>query len=186
MDYSEFYGKFWNYSPRQWRNVGIVFEGDTTGINKGYMLDVLEENGDRLGYVLFFIQIMILKQEIANNKWYIVKGLRPEMIYDRWTLQTTKLVRYVRDENGNVKPKIAERPYTHVYNCYRTWLKQLMYEIKHKVGRYDHRTNLVDELTIQLEPEKINRWIDAFSEEWIAEWVYDPDHIREDEDDRVE
>lgn len=185
MNFSEFYGKYWNYTPRQWRNVGLVFEGNTTGINKDFMLEALKENGDRLGYVLYFIQIMILKREIANNNRYISSGIRPELIYDKWTIKSTKIQQYIRDESGNIKPNVLKRPYTHVLNCYNKWLKQLMSDVHKLIGRYDHRINSIDEVTTYLEPEVINNWIDKYSEDWISEWVYEPDtEIDEDDDDK--
>ena len=54
-------------------------------------------------------------------------------------------------------------------------MKQLMYEIKNRVGRYEHRTNDQHEKTTFLEPEKMTKWLDEYSEDWMAQWVYDPD-----------
>ena len=53
-------------------------------------------------------------------------------------------------------------------------MKQLMYEIKNRVGRYDHRTNDMHEKTTFLEPERMTKWLDEYSENWMAQWVYDP------------
>lgn len=174
MNYREIYGKMWDYTPRQWRNLGLQFEKETTYLKPEYVVECLEEDGRNMGNMLMFVQIMLLKSEIHNNNSYIQEGVRPELLYDRWTWKTTKLHDYVRDDTGNIKESIKSRAQTHIFNCYKTWMKQLMYEIKNRVGRYDYRTNDMHEKTTFLEPERMTKWLDEYSENWMEQWVYDP------------
>ena len=182
MNYSEYYGKYWNYTQRQWQNLGIKFDKGGSNVNHEFMLECLETNSNTSWYVFLFIQVMILKHEIAENNWVITSGIKPELLYDRWTWKSTKIPQYVRDESGELRPNVRKHPYTHVLNTFRMWMKQLVHEIYNKTGRYEQRADIIYNNTVILEPQKLNEWIDKCSEEWINQWVQMPEEIFDDED----
>lgn len=176
MDYNEIYGKYWIYNTRQWSNLGLKFDAGGTNINSDFMLECLTEDNNTLGYVMLFIQIMILKNELLNkNNTYINSGLRPELLYDRWTWKSTKISKYIRNVDGDIKANVIKHPYTHILNTYKMWMKQLVYEIYNKKGQYEQRSNDLYDKTVLLEPRQLNDWIDTCSEEWINQWVFIPD-----------
>ena len=172
----------WDYTLRQWKNLGLRFETGNSYLKPDYVIECLEENGRQMGYMLMFVQIAILKGEIGKGNTYLTSGLRPEILYDRWTWKTTKLPKYVRNEDGDIKPSILKQPQTHIFNCYRTWMKQLVDDIRNDIGRYEHRTNLMDESVVYLEPQHINNMIDERSENWIMYWVFEPDREENEEE----
>ena len=177
MNYSEHYGKFWNYNQRQWANLGIKFDKGGSSVNREFMLDCLETTSDTLWYVVLFIQIVLLKHEIADNNWVVTSGLKPELLYDRWTWKSTKIPQYIRDEAGELRPNVQKHPYTHLYNTFRMWMKQLIHEIYNKTGRYEQRSDTMYNHTVLLEPQKLNEWIDECSEDWVKQWVLIPDEM---------
>lgn len=182
MLYRDIYGKMWDYTLRQWKNLGLRFEDGNSYLKPDYVIAMLEENGRGLIYMLMFIQIAILKHEIGKGNTYITSGLRPELLYDKWALRTTKIYTYVRDADGNIKQSIVKRPQTHLFNVYRNWMKQLISEIHTNIGRYEHRNNCMDERTVYLEPQHINDMIDEQSENWICNWVFEPDRVEDEEE----
>lgn len=182
MQYRAIYGKMWDYTRRQWTNLGLRFETGNTYLKPDYVIECLEENGKNMGYMLMFIQISIVKCEIGKGNDYITSGLRPELLYDKWTWRSTNIYNYVRGDDGKIKPSILKRPQTHLFNIYRNWMKQLVSEIYTLTGRYAHRSNLMDERTVYLEPEHINYMIDEQSGNWIYQWVYAPDMIAEEDE----
>lgn len=176
MDFSDYYGKFWKYSQRQWANLGVKFRKGTTFIDDEYIIECLQSNKDGLGYVCLFIQIMILKNELAHNKFF-TSGMRPELLYDRWTWKITKLPSYVLDETGNIKKSVKKQPYTHILNTHLMWMRQLAHEVRNVPGKYENRSSEIYDKTVLLEPQKLNEWVEKCSEEWISQWVYIPDEI---------
>lgn len=163
MLYREVYGKYWNISPRQWRNLGIVFDVGTTGINSVFALEAIECDGPELYYLLLFAQIIIIKEMIIGGNDEICRGIIPEIIYDRITSRSANIQKYLRNANGDIKPSIIKQPYTHLLNCIRKWISQCMYDIKNHVGRYAHRTALMSNLTIQIDEYRLAEWRDAYS-----------------------
>lgn len=174
MDYRDFYGKYWGYTPRQWRNLGVRFQSE----NKGYLdpacvLDALTENGDRLGYIMLYAQISILMTEISKGNDLLMDGVIPEILYDRWTWKSTKLSASIYDKNGKIKPCVAASPHTHVFNVYRKWMKQLVHDIYNHIGRDEHRTFGVYERMRHMDPVKMAQWLDTFPECWGSNWAYE-------------
>lgn len=186
MNFIDFYGKYWTYSNRQWRNLGIKFQDMLHGLmDEQYLIECfLDDDNTQLGYALMFQQIMFLKRELNSGNWYIGKGMKPELIYDTYSINTANIKRYLFNEMGELKPSIRKRPVTHIRNCYKTWLNQLMYKIApiNNIHRAESNRNAMYERTVLMEPEVINTWIDKYSEQWINEWVYEPDMVDNDEE----
>lgn len=171
----------WDYTLRQWKNLGLRFESGNSYLKPDYVIECLRENGSQMGYMLMFVQIAILKCEISKGNDYITSGLRPEFLYDSWTWRTTKIHKYVTDDDGNIKASILKHPQTHIFNIYRKWMKQLVCEIHNNIGRYEHRNNAMDEKTVYLEPQRINDMIDEQCENWILYWVFDPEQVNDED-----
>lgn len=182
MQYRDIYGKMWDYTLRQWKNLGLQFETGNSYLKPNYVIECLKENGRQMGYMLMFVQIAILKGEIVKGNDFITSGLRPEFLYDKWTLRTVMIQKYITDIDGNIKASILKQPQTHLFNIYRNWMKQLVSDIYKNIGRYEHRNNSLDEKTVYLEPQHINDMIDDRSENWIIYWVFESDTVGEEDD----
>lgn len=188
----EFFGKYWDYSNRQWSNLGVKFTNVRMGIiDEQWFVDEIRNNEGisvPLSYALMQMHVLFVKMLIASGNQPMCLGITPELLYDRMTWKLCNIQKHVRDVNGNFKPSFLNHPITHVRNCMRTWMKQLAYEMDtkndHHTHRYERKAKQLAEKTVYLEPEEINRWIDQFSEDWINCYVYDPDRQLEDDNDK--
>lgn len=134
--YNELFGKHWSWTQRQWRNVGIVFWKDTTGVDRNYAREALMEGGNKLGYLMLFAIILHFKRAILDGNNSITVGLMPELLYDEIMERAVKFVRSCED--GELKQSIIDQPYTHIVNIIKVWFKQILFKTK-ITGRYTWR-----------------------------------------------
>ena len=182
LDYRDFYGKYWGYTARQWRNLGLQFVSGTTYLQPEYVLDALKANNGQLGYIMLFVQISILQTEIHKQNTLLLSGVVPEILYDRWTWKSMRLSASIYDKDGSIKPRVGETPQTHIFNLYRKWMKQLVHDMYNHIGRSEHRTQEINARMIHCAPDKLALWLDQFPENWIGDWVFDPDGLIAEDD----
>lgn len=134
--YNELFGKHWNWTKRQWRNVGLVFWRDTTGVDKAYAREALIEGGNKLGYLMLFAIILHIKRMIVDGNNSITLGVMPELLYDEIMERAVKFVKSC--EERELKPSVYDKPYTHIVNIINVWFKQVLYKTN-VTGRYTWR-----------------------------------------------
>lgn len=134
--YNELFGKHWNWTKRQWRNVGLIFWRDTTGVDKAYACEALIEGGNKLGYLMLFAIILHIKRMIVDGNNSITIGVMPELLYDEIMERAVKFVKSC--EERELKPSVFEQPYTHIVNIINVWVKQILFKTK-VTGRYTWR-----------------------------------------------
>lgn len=175
MDMTDFYGKYWSLTNRQWRNLGLRFKNIDKGVlDNKFVADCLLEGGDTVGYLMLYIQVTYLKRELHKGNRILCSMLMPEIIYDMFTLRSVNIRKYVIDNNGKLKKKVAINPTAHLQNCINRWLKQLMCELypkKHKYYGSHIRAHNMYTNTFYLDPVDLNNQLDSNGQIYASDYV---------------
>lgn len=175
MDMIDYYGKYWSLTNRQWRNLGLRFKNLDKGVlDNSFVADCLMECGNTFGYLMLYIQITYLKRELLKGNRILTDMLMPEIIYDRFTLNSVKISRYIYDSDGNLKKKVLINPTAHLQNCVNVWLKQLMCELYPKNHKYygSHiRAHNMYTNTFYLDPVTLNNQLDNCGQIYASDYI---------------